>query len=44
MVQILMKYLLPRLKHGNMIEHYSVGVIFCYFDIDKGAFVLENEL
>ncbi len=23
-------------KAGNMIEHYSVGVIFCYFDIDKG--------
>lgn len=23
-------------KAGNMIEHYSVGVIFCYFDIEKG--------
>ena len=23
-------------KAGNMIEHYSVGVIFCYFDTDKG--------
>lgn len=23
-------------KAGNMIEHYSVGVIFCYFDTEKG--------
>ncbi len=23
-------------KANNMIEHYSVGVIFCYFDTEKG--------
>ena len=23
-------------KASNMIEHYSVGVIFCYFDTEKG--------
>jgi hypothetical protein len=23
-------------KAGNMIEHYSVGIIFCYFDLEVG--------